>query len=431
MYELDEKPLLKLRLDKGQSLAFGEGAGRKAKLRRIAQKCDHCMHFSDQACVSACPTGALLEVHPTDVVTTLPAEARANAKAGFEHTTAIQVKELNESVAFVEGLKVPELGRARAPRTRILIGLWWALGILAVLGGLAEITLRKLAPAWSAAFFVDTQLHGIAPEIALEHIDFRPGCALAVNFGYVGTALMISGLVYIFRRRIGALKRWGSLQAWFDWHVMTGTIGPAFIGLHSAAKLDTWVSLPFWSMWATFLSGILGRYLSTVLPERASTAAVELLEVERELAELRSRTPGVHAVSGWVEYYRRHVASWDRHLGGTGQGPAKDARKGKRPGFFTGFRTFLWVVRDDLAALGRRRALGRLLSSALPGSQNAALRKRARRIGERLALLERRRVLLPHLEPFFAHWKAVHIPMAVLLTVLSTVHIWIALGAGG
>ena len=58
---------------------------------------------------------------------------------------------------------------------------------------------------------------------------------------------MITGMLYVWRRRFSFMRNWGSLRSWFDWHVLTGVLGPAFILLHSAAKLDNWVSLGFWS----------------------------------------------------------------------------------------------------------------------------------------------------------------------------------------
>ncbi|HEY6039967.1 MAG TPA: 4Fe-4S dicluster domain-containing protein, partial [Kofleriaceae bacterium] len=45
-------PVFKARLEKGNKLAFGAGKGRKAPARRIANKCDHCAGYADQACVS-------------------------------------------------------------------------------------------------------------------------------------------------------------------------------------------------------------------------------------------------------------------------------------------------------------------------------------------------------------------------------------------
>jgi hypothetical protein len=45
-------------------------------------------------------------------------------------------------------------------------------------------------------------------------------------------------------------------------------------------------------------------------------------------------------------------------------------------------------------------------------------------------MLERRRALLPRLEPLFSRWYAVHLPMAITMTVVATIHIILALYAG-
>ena len=426
MHDMDEKPLLKLRLEKAGALAFGEGTPRKAKLRRIASKCDHCAFYEDQACISACPTGALVEVLPQDVVQSLPDQARATAKAGFDRTAPINVQQLNESSAFVKGLQIPELGRARAPRTKLLIGLWWGIGLLSVALGCAEILLRKVWPEYSAAFWIMKHVEGFDPELALAKVDFRPGSELAINFGYAGTFIMISGLAYVWRRRLGFMRNWGSLRAWFDWHVMTGVIGPTFILMHSAAKLDNWVSLAFWSMVLTVLSGLLGRYLTTELPDMASTALVETLEVDRKLSLLRTQHPGVRVADGWFEGYRRTVANWDKRLGGAKN---KEGKREKKPTFLGAVATFLWVVKDDALRGRRLRSLDKALKLSVRGDGARKVRKDAVKLAMRLALLERRRVLLPRLEPLFSQWKAVHIPMSVILTVIAGIHIFLALRA--
>jgi Fe-S-cluster-containing hydrogenase component 2 len=423
MHELDSHPMLKLRLDKAGALKHGDGTPRKAKVRRMASKCDHCAFYEDQACISACPTGALVEVLPQDVVTQLPDQARATAKAGFDRTAPINVNQLNQTNAFVKGLEIPELGRARAARTKLLIGMWWTLGILAVMLAGTEILLRKFFPGWSASFWMAVHVDGIDPEMALSRIDYRPGCELAVNYGYAGTVIMITGLFYVWRRRITFMKNWGSLRAWFDWHVMTGVVGPIFILYHSAAKLDNWVSLAFWSMVLTVISGLLGRYLTTELPERASTAMVETLEVDRRLAELRSAHPGVRVADGWFENYRRRVALWERRLAGS----AKEKDRKKKPTFLGAVATLFWVVKDDVLRGRRQRALKKALRAAVRGKGAGQVRRQAAKFAERLALLERRRVLMPRLEPLFRQWRAVHVPMAVILTVIAGVHIFLAL----
>ncbi|MCU1280790.1 MAG: 4Fe-4S ferredoxin iron-sulfur binding domain protein, partial [bacterium] len=217
MHELDEAPALRLRLQKDGKLGFGDGAPRKAKLRRMASKCDHCAFYEDQACITACPTGALVEILPSDAVTQLPEAARASAKAGYDRTVAIDVNNLNESRAFVKGgLDIPELGRARAPRKKLSLPMWWTLGIGAFLLSCTEIAMRLWAPKYSMAYLIATLVEGIDPDLALGRIGYRPGCELAVDFGYTGTALMITGMLYVWRRRFGFMRNWGSLRSWFE-----------------------------------------------------------------------------------------------------------------------------------------------------------------------------------------------------------------------
>ena len=419
MHELDDAPLLKIRLNKENKLSFGDGTPRKAKLRRMASKCDHCAFYEDQACITACPTGALVEILPSDAVTQLPDAARASAKAGYDRTVAIDVNNLNESRAFIKGgLDIPELGRARAPRKQLSLPMWWTLGIGAFLLSCTEIAMRLWLPKYSMAYLIATLVDGIDPELALSRIDYRPGCELAVDFGYTGTALMITGMAYVWRRRFHFMRNVGSLRSWFEWHVLTGVLGPAFILLHSVAKLDNWVSLGFWSMIITVVSGLLGRYLTTQLEERASSASVETLDIDRKLAQLRGTQPGVRAADVWYEAYQRRVANFDRRLGGKDQAPT----------FLGAVATFFWVIKDDVMRGRRIRALSKQLKKTVHGKGARKLRKEAMKLSHRLALLERRRVLLPRLEPLFNQWKAAHIPMSIVLTVVATIHIVIELG---
>ncbi len=435
MYDLDEKPKLRLRLEKANALGFGDGAGRKAKLRRIASKCDHCAFYEDQACISACPTGALIEILPSDVVSQMPDQAKATARAGFDRTIRVDVNALNQVDSFArKGLaQLPELGRARARRGRMSINFWWFFGVVAFLASCAEIALRKLRPGWSVAYMILTKAEGFDTELALSKVDYRPGSELAVNLGYVGTGLMITGLAYVWRRRMPFMRNVGSLRAWFDWHVLSGVIGPLFIVLHSAAKLDNWVSLAFWSMMATVCSGLLGRYLTTQLPQAANVATVETLEVDRQLGKLRIEHPGVRVADGWFEDYRRRLAAFELRLDGPQRKTASPRRTGsvaKPPSIGGGVLAVFWMVRDDLARGARARRLWRSLKASVRGPNARRIRKRAHKLALRLERLERRRVLLPRLEPLFLQWKAIHVPMAISLTIIATIHIFLSLKSG-
>jgi Fe-S-cluster-containing hydrogenase component 2 len=429
MHELEDQPLLQIRLDKAGALKFGEGTPRKARLRRIASKCDHCVSYEDQACITACPTGALLEMLPTDVAKALPmvstpTRVRSVARAGYDESLVFSVDRLaarqtsgkKRNVTFATGVEIPEFGRARARRTRLAIGLWWWVGGAAFLVALAEILLRKLAPQLSLAYLIETHVDGIEPEIALAHVDYRPGCQLAMDYGYLGTALMISGIAYVLRRRLPFLDKLGTLQAWFDWHVMSGVIGPLFILLHTAAKLDNWVSFAVWSMIGCVVSGLFGRYLTTQLPLRYSHAPTEIAELSAEIVAVGELHPSALAAEEWGAAYRHRIDDAEARWAARHGGPLGGA-----------FAALGWLIADDLRFRARVRALRRILRRA--GTPFGARRKVAR-LAARRVLLQRRRAVLPMLSPLFAWWKILHVPMSITLSVIGGIHIALAWMAG-
>jgi Fe-S-cluster-containing hydrogenase component 2 len=404
MHDLEEKPLLQIRLSKEGKLAFGEGTPRKAKLKRMASKCDHCVTYEDQACISACPTGALFEVAPADVFHARSFEVREAARGGFDHTAVHDVRALHDPKVFAHGID-QKTDRARRIRPQIWTTWMWVAGLGAWLLTVGEILLRKVAPAHSIDYLYQTLVDGIEPAIALARVDYRPGCELAVRLGYIGSIVMFSGMLYPARRRIARFKNWGSERAWFDMHVLSGVIGPLFVLLHTAVKLDNWVSLAFWSMVGTVLSGLAGRYLTTQLPARASSAALDILEVDQKLSALRARYALVRTVDDWYAVYQRQVAEVSKR---------------------SLLSVLRWLLVDDL----RRPTRVRMLADKLFSIGDPRARTEAARYAARLALYERRRVLLPRLEPLFRRWKLVHVPMAIALTLIGGIHIALSLVNG-
>jgi Fe-S-cluster-containing hydrogenase component 2 len=404
MHDLEETPRLKQRLERDGALAFGEGTPRKARLKRLASKCDHCISYQDQACISACPTGALLEVTPDDALRR--AKSREAARQGFMQT----VLETRSGVtAFIQGLDVPEFGRARAPRGRVHVWLWWTLGLLTVgLSGL-EVLLRAVAPEWSFAFFAATVIDHVPPRVALLHIDYHAGSELARAFGYTGTALLGSGMLYALRNRWPRIESWGTIQDWFDWHVMAGVVGTLFILLHSAARFNTWVVLALVFLFATVASGIVGHYLTAQVAMAAQVATLEVAIEERRLAKLLEKFPSLMAAAEWLEVRRKRAAALVERLGKTNLHVAHVALG--------------WLIVDEIRRLGRRIVLGAMVRRA---TDDDHIRASAIKTITRLLILDRRRALLPLVEPLFRFWKAVHIPCAVLFTILAVLHICLA-----
>ena len=223
------------------------------------------------------------------------------------------------------------------------------------------------------------------------NVSYLAGTQLALTCGYLGTALMALSMAYLLQRRFGWFHKTATNQFWLDVHLMTGTVGPLFIVLHSALRLTTWVSIPFWSMVAVVLSGVLGRYLYTLVPSLTSKHDLAILAHRRAITELAADHPaaGDYAYQVMDREARRSEAAWQIGLVPLlGWTLADDLRR-------------RWTRRRD------RRALGRL-----------APRKIARQIARRIDLvvvLERRKELAPRGKALLRSWKRVHIPFSIVL----------------
>jgi Fe-S-cluster-containing hydrogenase component 2 len=407
MHELDAKPLLQLRLQKESKLEFGDGKARKAKLRRIASKCDHCVNYEDQACISACPTSALLEIPPEAAFTERTDSMAEAAKKGFERTVMFDANQIFDPKKFYKGLS-EEDDKAKKAETKFRAGWLWLIGLLGFFGCLAEIVLRKFWPDLSLLYYLQMRQPGMDADMALANVEFRVGDPFALWMGYVGTVVMFSSTLYSAHKWIPGIKKLGSQRAWFDYHVWSGTVGPLLVMLHTAAKLDNWVSLAIYAMLATVISGVVGRYLSTELPDLASQAALQVVEYERKLTDLRNRHAGVNVADRFYEKLKRYYGR---------------VANPKMSGFRAGMTALWMLLRDSLA----RPFRASLLRYRLRGIKDQKARTKTAFVATELALFERRRVLYPKIEPMFHEWKIVHIPFSIALTILSGIHIVIEL----
>jgi Fe-S-cluster-containing hydrogenase component 2 len=409
----------KVRLDKKGSLTFGPGTPRVARARRIANKCDHCMAYGDQACVSACPTGSLIEMNAYDLFRERSPAMAQLGRTGFDmDLTAKDRREVLPMMAFVEGPDIHSGGLAKVKRGRYAPLLFWMVGVLVFIVALGEILLRLYAPAMSYQYSVLKALPeytDIAEEAILEKITYRAGPGLSVYLGLIGTGLMLIAAVYPIFRRIKFFRWLSSNTMWFDFHLMAGIVGPMFIGLHSAIKLDTWVSAAFWSMVIVVISGFLGRYLYTLVPQLSSGVELEELEHQRAFERLRPTMPVA-------------IAELDRELN---EHRADAHRIAMSP---STLMAMFWLLRQDIARLPFIVPWLSLLLDDIPGyarrhrlkqlGVDRKTRKDLSRRAARMIVIGRRQVVAPKAQVLLNSWKKVHVPFTVLLTGFAAVHIW-------
>ena len=397
----------KHRLEKRDALKFGAGSGRIARTRRIANKCDHCIAYGDQACVSACPTGSLIEIDTYDLFRERSPAMAQLGRAGFDvDLTAKDRREILPVLPFTEGLGIHTGGMAKVKRGRYAPILMWMVGLLVWMIALGEILLRTYAKDMSYQFSTLSStclnLAGLDEGGVLENGVYRPGPGLSVYCGLVGTGLMVIAAIYPIFRRIKLCRWFASNTMWFDFHMMAGTVGPMFIILHSWFKLDTWVSAAFWSMVIVVLSGVLGRYLYTLVPALASGVELEELDHERAFQAARPR-------------YTVAMAEIDRELG-------EQRAKAQRVAEATSvLRAMSWLIFQDVFKIPRtflRR--GRLAKLGVDRKMRKDL---AWRTG-RMIVIARRQVVAPKAQLLLHSWKKVHVPFTVILTGIAVFHIW-------
>ncbi len=396
----------KHRLDKKNALAFGPGTGRIARARRIANKCDHCIAYGDQACVSACPTGSLIEINAYDLFRERSPAMALLGKTGFDHDlTKRERSEVLPVMPFTEGVDIHSGGLAKMKRGRYAPLVMWVVSLLVFAVALAEALLRIYNPTMSyefsrlksAAEFADLPADAIA-----EKVTFHAGDSLAVWCGVIGTGLMVIAAIYPIFRRIKLFRWLASNTMWFDFHLMAGIVGPMFVALHSVLKLDTWVSAAFWSMVIVVVSGFVGRYLYTLVPSLSSGVELEELDHERAFQAARAKYPGP-------------MADVDRELADQRANAQRVAQSRSVT------RALGWLISQDVGRFPRTWARrGRLARAGMDRKTRSDV---ARRAG-RMIVIARKQVVAPKAQLLLHSWKKVHVPFTVFLTAFAVAHIW-------
>jgi hypothetical protein len=279
------------------------------------------------------------------------------------------------------------------------VGPWrGALILLYLLSGTALLVLLA-----SGADFYRT------PLLERAHHDgywrWKAGGSIGQKLGIVGSSMMVLMLLYSVRKRVGALRRLGSLGRWLDVHIFLGIFGPLLVVLHSTFKVQGLVALSFWSMVIVASSGVLGRFLYMQIPRTRAGEERALAELEKEdndlSGQLRSR----------FRLDEAQVARLDALL-------AIPARVGLLGGFVR-------LVVDDLRLRSGLRAFAKSCRSV-----PAPVFRDFERMVLQKAQVHRRILLWDRVHELFHYWHVLHKPFAIVMYLFMIVHVAVALVTG-
>ncbi len=225
-----------------------------------------------------------------------------------------------------------------------------------------------------------------------------PGKPLSYALGWLGFCVMALTNLYILRKRIHAMQSWGSLQGWLNWHIFFGLLGPTFILFHCDFKVRGLVSISFWSMVISFLSGIVGRYFYMQLLQAKPVLKKQIDALEKAFDQYQQGS-GNRIPAQALVVAKAHAFA----MAGGVQGP-------------------------ELQRLGLLGFLVKSISGELrmmttlpptPWQEGRPFRVKLRE----WALLRRRLLSMHFYQILFGYWRTFHSPFAVWMYIVAIIHI--------
>jgi len=253
-----------------------------------------------------------------------------------------------------------------------------------------------------------------------KHALLRPGGAIGLKLGILGTFLFFIIFLYALRKLIPWLGRFGTAKHWMDFHVIAGVTAPIVIAFHASFKFQGIAGVAFWIMLAVALSGVIGRYLYSQIPRSLTAAELSLSELQLSEREISDALFGQSLYS--AEQLNRVLdvpsSAHIRRIGpllAIGEMIALDVR---RPFQVAGLRR----ASSDFGA--RLRSFGGLLSTGDTEVEYIV------RLVRKKAALSKRVVFLNQTQRVFHLWHVIHRPFSYAFAVLAIVHIVVVMGFG-
>ena len=278
-------------------------------------------------------------------------------------------------------------------KLKTYVKLWIALSIIL----LYEYWALNFNPSSSLLSFLKHDLKAF-PHISLNP---SPGKGYSLYLGWIGFGIMCLTNLYILRKHIHALRTWGKISRWLDFHIFCGLVGPTFILFHTNFKVGGLVAISFWSMVISFASGIVGRYFyMQLVGQKTELEAVSHLH-EQFLDRLKAEHPA---------YQNQDFT------------PIKQKAIALAGGYQAGDHSRLLVLRALFYSLTGDLRLSwgiKGLTKGLPVPFIAQIKK--------FAVTRRRILYLEEFRKMMGYWHSFHMPFAVFMYIVAVIHIASAL----
>lgn len=341
--------------------------------KKVAVKCDRCAGYDDMACISACPTGSMIDAIPELIF-------------GLDSS-----KPVDESCApdpFEQGWSA-----GSTPRT--LPKILYGLSALILIACVAEWVFRRWMPEY---IFMP-----VFEEDLVKSIRYNPDYGLGMWLGIIGSICMLSTLIYVIRNRFESSGFIGSKYFWFSFHNALGVLGPALVFLHGNLLFATWPSIGVWASLLVVASGLLGQYLANQIPGKQYKNTRERQDLDRGLQQLSQQ---------WGEHTRSvNVAEM-----------MMQAKIEKSQADVENMGTLRFLL--NLVTADIRRALMLFkLKLSLKKVKNKAVRKQLLELKKEQLRLEHQDVFFKTAGRLVSQWRLFHIFFSVGIFLVMALHV--------
>lgn len=238
---------------------------------------------------------------------------------------------------------------------------------------------------------------------------YKPGVGLGYNLGLAGGLMMLTLLLYSFRKHIKFMQGLGKLKYWFRIHMMLGVLGPILILFHTTFRVGSInASVALYSMLLVAGSGLIGKFVYTRIHRGLYGSRTTLKEAREELAsstgDVHSRLHFFPKVEQWIDQFEH------------------EALEEKR-GFLAGIWYFFsFDVRRMLLVWRCRRNIRHVLKV---GRMNDVAKEAVQLVGQYLLQIQTV-AQFKKCEQIFSAWHVLHIPLMYMMVATAIFHvIWV------
>jgi hypothetical protein len=104
------------------------------------------------------------------------------------------------------------------------------------------------------------------------------------GIGIVGFVLMLMTATLYSIRKLATDARWGSMEGWLRFHMVTGLVGPYMVLLHTAMRFQGLAGVAMLLTIVVVISGLVGRYIYTGVPRVVEGAEPDMSSLDRRFA---------------------------------------------------------------------------------------------------------------------------------------------------